>query len=87
VPIIDSNPRGKEKVPFDPATARRDDERTAVERANSRLKEAFGARFVRVRGHLKVHAHLMFGVLALCADQWLKLRFGRAEPPGDPAPA
>ena len=87
VPIIDSNPRGKEKVPFEPATARRYDERTVVERANSRLKDAFGARFLRVRGAVKVHAHLMFGVLALFADQWLKLRFGRAEPPADPAPA
>lgn len=87
VPIIESNPRGKEKVPFEPATARRYDERTAVERANSRLKDAFGARFVRVRGQVKVHAHLMLGVLALFADQWLKLRFGRAEPPADPAPA
>jgi len=28
---------------------------------------------VRVRGHAKVHAHLMFGLVALFADQLLKL--------------
>ena len=48
-------------------------ERTAVERAYSRLKDDFGGRHVRVRGHCKVHAHIMFGVLALFADQALKL--------------
>jgi len=73
VPIIDSNSRGGGKVPFDPATKRRYDERTVVERAYSRLKDNFGGRHVRVRGHRKVHAHIMFGVLALFADQLLKL--------------
>ena len=73
VPIIDSNARGGSKVPFDPATERRYDERTVVERAYSRLKDNFGGRQVRVRGHRKVHAHIMFGVLALFADQLLKL--------------
>ena len=61
------------EVPFDPATARRFRERTAVERAYSRLKDDFGGRHVRVRGHCKVHAHIMFGVLALFADQLLQL--------------
>ena len=73
VPIIDSNARGGEKTPFDPATERRYDERTVVERAYSRLKDSFGGRHVRVRGHCKVHAHIMFGTLALFADQLLKL--------------
>lgn len=44
-----------------------------VERAYSRLKDDFGGRQVRVRGHRKVHAHLMFGVPALFADQLLQL--------------
>jgi hypothetical protein len=73
VPIIDSNSRGGGKVPFDPATKQRYNERTVVERAYSRLKDNFGGRHVRVRGHRKVHAHIMFGVLALFADQLLKL--------------
>jgi hypothetical protein len=47
--------------------------RTAVERVNSRLKDEFGGRTVRVRGHAKVTAHLMFGILALTADQLLRL--------------
>jgi hypothetical protein len=71
--IIDPNPRKTGAVPFDPATAERFKERTTVERAYSRLKDEFGARHVRVRGHPKVHMHLMFGVLALFADQSLKL--------------
>ena len=44
-----------------------------VERANARLKDEFGGRSVRVRGAVKVMAHLMFGVLALTADQLMKL--------------
>jgi transposase len=47
-------------------------ERTAVERVFSRLKDEFGGRFVRVRGWAKVMAHLMFGILALTADQILR---------------
>lgn len=73
VPIIDSNARNGVKVPFDPATAQRYKVRTTVERTYSRLKDEFGARHVRVRGHRKVHTHIMFGVVALFADQLLKL--------------
>ena len=72
VPIIDHNPRGKEKQRFDPATARRFTLRASAERGFSRLKESFGGRFVRVRGHPKVLAHLMFGMLALTVDQLLR---------------
>jgi len=48
-------------------------ERTTVERVFSRLKDEFGGRHVRVRGHAKVLTHLMFGLLALTADQLLRL--------------
>ena len=48
-------------------------ERTMVERVYGRLKDEFGGRHVRVRGAAKVMTHLMFGVLALTADQLLKL--------------
>jgi hypothetical protein len=48
-------------------------ERSMVERVFSRLKDEFGFRSIRVRGASKVMAHLMFGVLALSADQFIKL--------------
>jgi hypothetical protein len=73
VPIIDKNPRGKEVVPMAPHEAVRYNERTAAERCNSRLKEEFGGRNVMVRGAGKVMLHLMFGILALSADQLLKV--------------
>jgi hypothetical protein len=47
--------------------------RTMVERINARLKDEFGGRTVRVRGAVKVKCHLMFGILALAADQILRL--------------
>lgn len=52
-------------------------ERTMSERVNARLKGEFGASRIRVRGGAKVMAHLMFGVLALTVDQWLRMK-----PPG-----
>jgi transposase len=63
----------RQQPPFTPAQQQRFQERTMVERVYSRLKDEFGARFVRVRGARKVMAHLMFGVLALTVDQLLKL--------------
>ena len=48
-------------------------ERSTVERINGRLKDEFGGRHVRVRGHAKVLCHLMFGVLALTVDQLLRM--------------
>lgn len=73
VPIIDKNPRGKDVVPMAPHEAVRYNERTAAERCNSRLKEEFGGRCVMVRGAKKVMLHLMFGILAMSADQLLKV--------------
>ena len=43
------------------------------ERVNARLKDEFGASQIRVRGAAKVMAHVMFGVLALTVDQWLRM--------------
>jgi len=40
-------------------------ERTSAERVNSRLKERYGGRWVRMRGADKVGSHLAFGLLAL----------------------
>jgi hypothetical protein len=44
-----------------------------AERFNGRLKEEFGGGNVMVRGAQKVRLHLMFGIIALFADQLLKL--------------
>jgi hypothetical protein len=60
-----------------PAQQERYKTRTMVERVNARLKDEFGASHIRVRGAAKVMAHLMFGVLALAVDQWLRI-----QPPG-----
>jgi hypothetical protein len=73
VPIIDRNSRGKDIVPLAPHESVRYRERSVAERFNSRLKEDFGAGNVMVRGAKKVRLHLMFGVIALFADQLLKL--------------
>ena len=47
--------------------------RSSIERTNSRLKDEFGGWSVRVKGAIKVFAHLMYGVLAQTADQLMKL--------------
>ena len=81
VPIVDPNNRTRNQEGFlatpprelSGAEQERYRERTMIERVNGRLKDEFGARFVRVRGAAKVMAHLMFGVLALTVDQLLKL--------------
>ena len=74
VPLIDHNPRGGEKEAFDPADALRYNERTVAERTNARLKDEFGGNTLRVQGATKVMSHLMFGILALAADQLMRLR-------------
>ncbi|MFN0106668.1 MAG: hypothetical protein ACKV2U_31810, partial [Bryobacteraceae bacterium] len=55
-----------------PAKRERFKIRTMSERVNARLKDEFGASQIRVRGAAKVMAHLMFGVVALTVDQWLR---------------
>ena len=56
-----------------PAQQDRYKERTMSERVNARLKDEFGASHLRVRAAAKVMAHLMFGVLALTVDQWMRM--------------
>ena len=78
IPLIDVHPR-RDKALKDELTAEkrrcrrvghktaeaiRYNERSTVERVNARLKDEFGGRVVRVRGHAKVRCHLMFGILA-----------------------
>lgn len=73
VPLIDHNPRGGEKIHFAPHQAQRFKQRSTVERVNARLKDDFGLSRVNVRGATKVMTHMMFAVLALSADQLLRL--------------
>ena len=87
VPLIDTNPRRDQAlkkeiaaenkrcriVGHTPAEAIRYHERSTIERVNARLKDEFGGRVVRVQGHAKVMCHLMFGILALTANQMMIL--------------
>ena len=73
VPITEKNGRGQEVIPMAPHEAERYKIRSGAERANSRLKEDFGANNVMVKGQSKVTLHLMFGVITLFADQLLRL--------------
>jgi Transposase DDE domain/Transposase domain (DUF772) len=87
VPIIDPHPRsvpggkeaiaaearGRRKAGYALAEDVRYNERSAAERVNGHLKDDFGGRYVRVRGHAKVFCHLMFGVLALSIEQLMRL--------------
>jgi len=87
VPLIDVNPRQNPALKAEiaaenkrcrlvghkPAEAIRYHERSTVERVNARLKDEFGGRMVRVRGHAKVMCHLMFGILVLTANQLMTL--------------
>jgi hypothetical protein len=86
VPIIDINPRGNKKrkqeikeethrfrvINFKSPADIRYNERSNVERVNGRLKDEFGGKMVRVRGNAKVMTHLMFGIIALTANQLMR---------------
>lgn len=65
--------RSKQPRQFSGAEKERFKERTIVERVNAQIKDDFGGRSVRVRGPVKVMAHLMFGVLALTVEQHMRL--------------
>lgn len=69
VAIIDHNKRRGEKKEMSPAEAIRYNERSSAERVNSNLKDNYGGNNIRVRGHAKVMAHLMFGIIALTSKQ------------------
>ena len=87
VPLVNKNPRRNKDLAYEKSAelkrqklihmespeSIRYNERTNAERVNSLLKDEFGGRMVRVRGAAKVMCHLMFGVLALAADQLIGL--------------
>jgi hypothetical protein len=60
-------------IPMDPHRKRRYRLRCVAERFFSDLKDNRGGSCIRVRGHPKVHLHLMFGVLAIFAAKILAL--------------
>ncbi len=83
IPLIDKHPRRDRELKIEikaekkrcrlvghqSAETVRYRERSTVERVNARLKDEFGGRVVRVKGHAKVMCHLMFGILALTGNQ------------------
>ena len=69
IPIIDPNKHRGDAIELSPAEKVRYRERSTVERGNSELKDNYGARHVRVKGHEKVYTHLMFGVIAITVKQ------------------
>jgi transposase len=86
IPIIDVNPRNCEetkiaiegeklliKMGFTTPMSNHYNHRSSVERVNSYLKDSFGCKHIYVKGATKVASHLMFGVLALCIHQSIKL--------------
>lgn len=87
IPIIDTNMRrndaartekeqeaqAEKTINWAPAETVRYKQRSSAERVNSRLKDDFGGRVVRVKGNAKVACHLMFGILALSVDAILNL--------------
>ena len=86
IPIIDVNPRNceatktvlegqknLEKMGFNTPMSNHYNHRSSVERVNSYLKDSFGCKHITVKGATKVASHLMFGVLALCIHQSIKL--------------
>ncbi len=84
-PIIDANPRpggkaeaaaeaqAKRAAGYELAETIRYNERSAAERVNGSVKDNYGGRTIRVRGHAKIFCHLMFGILALTAEQLMRL--------------
>ena len=71
--VLHREARAQRAINYRDAAAVRYDERSNVERVNARLKDDYGGRHVRVRGHAKVYSHLMFGILALTVEQLQRL--------------
>ena len=69
MPIIDPNKRRGGNAKLAPTEKIRYRERSTVERGNSDLKDNYGGRHIRVKGHAKVMCHLMFGVVAITVKQ------------------
>lgn len=64
IALIDHNKRKGEKKEFTDLEKRRYNNRSTAERVNSNLKDNYAGREIRVKGHAKVMAHLMFSLIA-----------------------
>lgn len=76
VALIDYNNRrckDEDKRHFAPHEAERYKVRSSAERVNSNLKDNFAGVLIRVKGHAKVLAHLMFSLLSITINQTMKL--------------
>lgn len=73
IPIIDHNKRDGVKREFTELEKTRYNQRSTAERVNSNLKDNYHGRGIRVKGHCKIFAHLMFGIIALTANQLFNL--------------
>ena len=74
VALIDFNRRSQNDTrAFDPCEAQRYKVRSSAERVNSYLKDSFSGAMIRVKGHAKIFAHLMFSILAITIDRSIKL--------------
>ena len=70
---IEAEARAKRKAGYRLAEDVRYAQRSSAERVNGNFKDNHGARHVRVQGPDKVFCHLMFGILAVAAEQMLRL--------------
>ena len=73
IPVIDSNKRKGDKKEFDPAKKVRYNQRSSAERILSNLTDTYGGNTVRVKGDKKVMAHVMFGIIAMTAEQLFRM--------------
>lgn len=60
---------GRNRLEHSPDEVVLSHQRSAVERVDVRLKDEFVGRMLHIRGHARVMCHLMFGILALTANQ------------------
>jgi hypothetical protein len=74
VGLIDFNHRSpKDERKFEDFEAERYKNRSSAERVNSQLKDNYAGMDFRFRGHDKIRAHLLFGILCIAVEQSLKL--------------
>jgi hypothetical protein len=71
--IPDVPPAGQPKRAFSPAQRQRYEQRRLIEQFFALLKDHFGLRFIRVRGHAKVFLQVQLAILILTLERVLRL--------------
>jgi hypothetical protein len=71
--IPDVPPPGQPKRAFSPAQRQRYEQRRLIEQFFALLKDHFGLRFIRVRGHAKVLLQVQLAILILTLERVLRL--------------